>query len=157
MVRAPDFGRVHEALLLLLSTTRSNFGSSLNLHKQTNKQTKHKTKLLLNRPEIFKSGPTWFCSMQVCSVIPESWIPKIDSINVKSQFSVWPVVNYSSSWVTPLGMDGAKFSQSLWRKSFAADIRACTRVPGDKWVRHSAYRHSNLTKTTIQIHGPPGT
>jgi hypothetical protein len=39
MFRAPDFGRVHEALLLLLSTTRFNFGSSLNLYKQTNKQT----------------------------------------------------------------------------------------------------------------------
>jgi hypothetical protein len=43
--------------------------------------------------------------MHICSVIPESWIPKTDSINVKSQFNAWPVVNYSSSWVTPLGMD----------------------------------------------------
>ncbi len=75
------------------------------INKQTNKQTKHKAELLINRPEIFKSGPTWICSMHICSVIPESWIPKTDSINVNSQFNAWPVVSYSSSWVTPLGMD----------------------------------------------------
>ncbi len=75
------------------------------INKQTNKQTKHKTELLINRPEIFKSGPTWICSMHISSVIPESWIPKTDSINGKSQFNAWPVVNYSSSWAIPLGME----------------------------------------------------